>query len=119
MTIDAGYVDWLRSAGLYTSAEDSAIVARWGDRAIESEIMTPLALKTGADAEAARQLALFSGPLVIDDHIVPGLRRDLHMQVVTLTIDALGYDGGQPCFVLRTDESESVAQTTLTVLRRL
>lgn len=119
MTVDAGFARWLKEGIIYASATDTAIETKWGARARSTDVGSPLATKAGAEAEAARQLAFLGGPLVIDDHVVAGLRADLIGQPVTLTINRLGYDAGVVVFVIGAAESDQVEQTTLTVVRRL
>lgn len=118
MTVDAGFADWLRAKAVYAQATDATVLATWGVDATESEIISPLALKDDALAEAARQIALWGGrPVVVDTHIVPGQRRDLYLRTVTLQIARLGYDAGIDCLVLGYAEGETTTQ--LAVLRRL
>jgi hypothetical protein len=119
MAIDSGFIAWLQSIALYTTAADAGTVARWGADATTSEIISPLALKAGADAEAARQIAFLSGPLAVDRLLVPGLRRDLLGQVFTAQGAPLGYAAGADVFVIGIAESETVQTTALLVLRRL
>lgn len=115
--VDPGYADWLRGTALIATETDATFATRWGERARETEIISALALKAGATAEAARQFAFLKGPNVIDRHVVPGQRRDLIGRVVTLRHASLGYAAGVDCFVLQYEEGEAV--TTLTVLRPL
>ena len=118
--VDPGYAEWLKAAALYSVAADSGVTSAFGALAVEQEIISPLALKTGADAENARQIAFLAGPLVADRLSVPGLRADLLGQCITLKSDRSGYTGaGKTCFVIGVDESDTVERTTLTVLRKL
>jgi hypothetical protein len=117
--VDAAKVEWLRSEAKFRSSVDAAIKADWGDRAVESEVITSIAVKADAVAEASAQAAFLKGPLVIDRHLVPGLRRDVLCKLLTLRIGRLGYDAGIRCFVVRVEEQQDVERTLLTVLRRL
>jgi hypothetical protein len=110
--------DYLRNVALFTAAASPSGVA-WNERAIESEIISPLKLKADADAEATRQAAFLAGPLVEDVVLVTGARRDLMLKPVTLTGDQLGLDavGGVPAFVIGFQELEG--ETSLTVVRSL
>lgn len=117
--VDPAFAQWLKDDALFVSGTDAAFAARWGERAIETEIISPLATKPGADAEAARQFAFLAGPHVLDRHSVAGLWHSLIGQVVTLTIDRLGYDFGVACFVVDAQEKEGSEMTELLVLRQL
>lgn len=119
MPVDAAQVQWLKDGAKFEVSTDAGIVAAWGADASETEIVSPLALVADATPEAARQEAFLKGPLVVDRHIVPGLKAHLTGRPVTLTIARLGYDAGLDVFVLGAEEQDGVELTTLTVLRRL
>ena len=115
--VNPSVADWLEADALYATATDPA-AADWGDSATESEIISPLALKADALAEAARQLGFQGGPLTIDEHIVLGRQIALIGTAQTLTGDRLGYESGGAVFVIGAVENAD-GTTTLTVLRRL
>lgn len=115
----ASLVDWLQSDALYSRATDATMTSRWGDLAVESSLISPLALKADTDAEAARQIAFLANVLAVDTHLVKGAHRDKLGQVVTLTIAELGYDAGVDVFVIGAEEDRGAGMTSLTVLRRL
>lgn len=118
--VDAGLKSWLGSTALYVGASDAATVARWGDRATDTEYLSPIAIEADADAEAVRQLSFLAGPLARDEHVVQGLRHDLLGKTIRITGTGLGYEApGAVVFVLRVEESDATDMTTLTVLRRL
>lgn len=117
--VDQGLAAWLKSEGLYSTAEDAAAVARWGERAVVSEFMSPLALKSSADSEAGRQLDFLGGPLAKDEHTIVGLWSSLVGQVIALQGDRYGYEVTPSVFVLRAAESETADLTTITVLYRM
>jgi hypothetical protein len=117
--VDPGFAEWLKARALFATSADAGVAAAFGADAIESEILTPFALKADADAEAARQLAFLSGPLAIDQHVVAGLRSDLFGKAVTIVTSKLGYDAGKPVFVIGAEEAEDREETTLTVVRKL
>lgn len=117
--VDPGFAAWLKERALFASAADGAVAAAFGADAIETEIVSPFALQADAAAEAARQLAFLSGPLVMDVHQVPGLRSDLYGKAITIRTDTLGYDAGVVCFVIGVEEADNGATTALTVLRKL
>lgn len=119
MSVDAGIVDWLKTAALFAASTDGAFAALWGAEAVETEIISTLALDADAIAEAARQQGFLEGPLAVDIHDVPGLREDLIGRPVTITADQLGYGAGVVVFVIGAKEHERVERTTLIVLRRL
>ena len=116
-SVDSGYALWLRSPALYANAA-AVLPAGLQASAIDSEIISPLATKAAAEAEAARQIAVLGGVLVEDRHVVAGARRDLIGKCITLQGDQLGYDAGVAVFVIDADEQEDNL-TALHVLRRL
>lgn len=119
MSVDPAIVEWLKTGTYYAPATDAGVIAKWGAMGTTSQIDSPLALKAGAGAEGARQIAFLGGPLVLDQHLIPGRRNDLKQRCITLVIGRLGYDAGVRVFVLSAEESSKGDQTTLTVLRRL
>lgn len=119
MSVDAAEVTWLKEGRQYAAAANTAVQARWGAAAVETDILSPLALLPGAVAEAARQAGFLGGPLAIEKHDVPGERVDLMLTVQTITAPGLGYGAGIDVFVIEAEEREDVERTTLTVLRRL
>jgi DNA-binding transcriptional regulator LsrR (DeoR family) len=119
MSVDAAVVRWLKEGAIYELASDASTVTKYGAVARETSVMSPLALTAGAAAEAARQVAFLSGPLVVDTHLVKGLRSDLIGQPVTITTARLGYDAGLVVFVIGVAERDETDQTVLTVLRKL
>lgn len=119
MAVDPTFAEWLQSEDLESRAVDATLATRWGDSAVESRIASGLALKTGADAESARQQAFLGYPLVEDEHVIVGAHRDKLGQVVTIKGAYLGYAAGIDVFVIAVREDRSANLTTLTVLRRL
>jgi hypothetical protein len=117
--VDPEFARWLKEGAVYAAADDAAIAAIFGALARVTEVMSPLALAAGADAEAARQLAFLAGPLVLEVVVVKGLRIDLIGCPVTLTGDRLGYEASPSVFVLGVEEHDAVELTTLVVLRKL
>lgn len=116
--VDQGMVQWLKSPSLYSSAS-GGVNSLLQSASIEGEIISPLVTKTAADNELARQIAfLGGGPLVADQHVVKGQRRDLIGKPITLQGGFLGYDAGFPCFVIEAEEQDDNL-TVLTVLRKL
>jgi hypothetical protein len=118
MAVDPIFAQWLQDEGLWSIAEDAGSVARWGDSAITAERMTSIAFKADAAAEAGRQLAFMGAPCVSEAHLLPGEWRGYVGQVITITIDKLGYDAGLDVFVLGVEDDGS-GLSTVTVLRRL
>jgi hypothetical protein len=119
MSVDAGTAEWLKEGALYASIEDALAAAAWGADAVETKIVSPIALAADAQTEAARQLAFLKGPLALETHDVAGLRSDLLAKAVTIVGAQLGYDAGLTVFVIGVEEREGVERTKLTVLRRL
>lgn len=121
MAIDQGYAAWLKSTALYSSAVNGEVAARWAASAVgvQSEVLSPLAFKADAVAEAQKQADLMGGPNAIDVIIVPGRQRGVRGRAVQIKNDRLGYEGdGQTVFVIGAVENEN-GTTTLTVIRRL
>lgn len=94
-------------------------MARWGDDAVKSERMTSIALRADADTEAARQLLLLRGPLVVDEHLLRGEWRGYRGQVITITGTRLGYEAGVDVFVLGAEDNQATGLSNVTVIRRL
>lgn len=117
--VDPTFAEWLQAEDLPSRAADATLTTRWGDSATESAITSGLALKSGADAESARQIAFLGYPMVEDVHTVKGQQRDKLGQVVTMTGPWLGYTAGVDVFVIGVEEDRGANLTTLTVLRRL
>lgn len=115
-TVDSGTALYLKSEALYSKATAGS-AGTWGDRAVDSEIISPLATVAGANAEAARQIAVLEGPLVEDQVLVPGRRKDLIGKVINLQGETLDYVGGKLAFVLGFEEGD--ATTLLSVIRKL
>lgn len=115
-TVESATVLYLKSPGLFTKAT-AANAATWGDRAVDSEIISPLANKSAADLEASKQIALLSGPLVEDSIRVMGQRRDLMGKVITAKGSPLDYSAGVLAFVIGYQEQEGT--TVLSIIRKL
>lgn len=118
-SIDPVYAQWLQSDGRWLTAEDGALRAIWGDTALTTQRMTTIATKADAEAEAARQLAFLGPVAVIDEHLLPGAWQQYRGQVITLTINQLGYAQGADVFVIKADDDEATGLSRVTVLRRL
>ena len=119
MTVDSGYAQTLKGDASYKVYEDAAIKAAWGELAIDTEIITSLALAADADVEGPRQLDFLKGPNVKDAAVVTGWRSDLIGKVIIGKNPKLGYDGaGKSCFVVGATENRN-GTTTLLVIRRL
>lgn len=119
MAVTADYALWLQSPARFVTYTDPALAALWGDIAKETRIISPFATQEAALAEGARQMAFLGFALAEDVHVIPGAHRDKLGQVVTLTIDRLGYDAGVDVFVIGAEEDRAANLTTLTVLRRM
>jgi len=119
-TVDPGYGAYLKAPARYVSATIAGATAAWGDKALASTILSPIALKADAQTEANRQAQFLAGPFARDRHVIIGLRSDLVGKLITLRGDRLGYEGGGSlAFVIGAAESADVRTTTLTVLKRL
>jgi hypothetical protein len=118
--VDPAYVTYLKSDAAYVTVTVAGSLAKWGDKAASSTIMSPLAFTSEAVAEAARQATFLAGPLVRDRHVVAGLQHDLVGKIVTIRGDRLGYtDAGVEVFVLGAVEANDGNTTELSVLKRL
>lgn len=116
MAVDTTFASWLKSDALYVSSAPAS-AGVWGDSAQASTLVSPLALKADAEAEAARQSTFLAGPLVVDEHDVQGARKDLIGRTITITGDRLGYEQGRVAFVIGAQEGAGI--TTLTVITRM
>lgn len=95
--------EYLKSEALFAvAASPSAVV--WGDRAVESETISPLYFADDAGDEAGRQAAFLKGPNGEDVVTVAGNRKDLFLKAVTIVCDKLGYAAGKVAFVIGFDE---------------
>ncbi len=118
--LDTGFAQWLRQEALYTSLANAGLASGLLDSAIESEIISPLAIKAAADSELARQIAVLGGPLALDRHVVKGQRRDLVGKCITLFEPggSFGYNPGVAVFVVSAEEQDDNL-TVLEVIRSL
>jgi len=119
MSVDAEFAAWLGSACLNAVSSSPSLETAWGTLAATAELVSALAYKSDAEAEAVRQVNLFGGPMVVEVLQVAGLRVDLTCKPVTLTASRAGYTAGATVFVLGARELENVERTNLTVLRKL
>lgn len=117
-TVEAGYAAWLKTDARYVGATIAGAKASWGDKAINSATISPLAFKADAQAEATRQAQFLAGPIARDSVVIKGYRKDLIGRLVTVFSDRLGYDAGPSAFVIGASENAN-GTTTLTVLKRL
>ena len=108
--------EYLKSEAYFLEVPNPSPVA-WGDRGVDSETISPLHLEADAIAEAARQVAFLSGPLVEDIVSIPGARRDLMCKTITVFCDKLGYEAGVNGFVVGYAEQDGF--TELNIVRRL
>lgn len=118
-TVDPVFAQWLMDQARWHVEDDAALKAIWGDTGETSERVTTIALKADAEAEADRQLAFMGGPLVEDEHQLRGEWAGYLGQVITLTINKLGYDAGRDVFVIGVEDERATGMSRVTVLRRL
>lgn len=115
------FAQWLQGEPLLAVGSSALMIDRWGDTAASSDRLTGLATRSGALAEAARQIAFLSrGPFAIDVHQLVGT--DWHRAlgcVVRLVIDQLGYDDGVDVFVIEAEPDRASGLSTVAVLRPL
>ena len=117
--VDPLFAQWLQADALWFVDEDAARKARWGDSAQITERLTTIAIKADAQAEGDRQLAFLGGPIVPEEHLLVGAWADYLGQVITLTIDQLGYTAGLDVFVIGVADDRAAGTSRVTVLRRL
>lgn len=118
-TVDPGYASWLKVQARYVGTTITGAKTAWGDSALDSSVVSPLAFKADAQTEATAQATFLAGPLVRDKILVTGLRRDLMGRIVRVNGDRLGYEAGADVLVIGTQESDAARTTILTVLKRL
>ena len=118
-SVDPIFAQWLQDEGLWSVGEDVEVAELWGDSAITAERMTAIAGRGYALDEAERQLAFLKGPLAIDDHLLIGEWRHRRGQVVTLTINQLGYEQGADVFVIAAEDNKATGLSKVTVIKRL
>jgi hypothetical protein len=121
MSVDPLFAQWLQAEADFVVRTDAAAQALWGATALTTERVTSIATRAHASAEADRQLAFFArGPFAIDEHELPGTDwvRSLG-QVVTLTIDQLGYSSGVDVLVLEVTVDRTTGMSSVTVLAPL
>lgn len=119
--VDPIYAQWLMAEALFSVSSDATLNARWGSSAQTTERLTTIATDTDAAAEAARQIAFLggNGPLAIEEHELVGEWAGHLGQIITLTIDRLGYDAGLAVFVIGAQDNRATGTSTVTVIRRL
>jgi hypothetical protein len=116
--VPPGYGEYLKSPARYVGATIVGSAA-WGDMAVDSVVVSPLALKEHAQAEATAQAQFLAGPHARDRILVRGLWADYVGRIARITGNRLGYENGANVMILGATESESVATTVLLVLKRL
>lgn len=119
--VDPLFAQWLMAPALQHVEQDATLVARWGATAVTSTRVTTIAAQADALAEAQRQIAFLGGegPLAIEEHQLAGVWAPFLGQVITLTIDRLGYEDGQDVFLLGAQDNRATGISTITVIRRL
>jgi len=120
-TADPLFAQWLMSASLQHVEADTTLIDRWGATAVATSRVTTIAVKADAEAEAQRQIDFLggTGPIVIEEHQLAGVWAPYQGQVITLTIDRLGYDDGLDVFLLGAQDNRATGLSTITVARRL
>lgn len=119
MSVEPLFAQWLQAPALWALREDDDRKSRWGDSARTTERLTTIASKADAEAEADRQLAFLGGPLAIEEHELVGTWCGFLGQVITLSIDKLGYAAGLDVFVIAVSDNRAAGTSRVTVARRL
>lgn len=108
--------EWLGGRAIYAQAEDAGLRASWGDVAIESEVVSPIAAAADAAAEAGRQLAFQGQPLAEEVIEVEGQLVALLGTAQRIVCDRAGYATGPTVLIIGAEEQDG-GTTRLTVLR--
>lgn len=108
--------EWLTGRAIFAQAEDAALRASWGEIAVESEVVSPIASAGDASAEADRQLAFLGQPLAEEVIEVPGEQIGLLGTVQRIVCDRAGYAAGPAVLIIGAEEQDG-GVTRLTVLR--
>ncbi|KPF75875.1 hypothetical protein IP68_04920 [Blastomonas sp. AAP25] len=108
--------EWLTGRAIYAQSEDGSLRASWGDVAIESEVLSPIAAAADASAEADRQLAFLGQPLAEEVVEVDGERVGLLGTCQRIVCDRAGYALGPTVLIVGAEEQDG-GTTRLTVLR--
>ncbi|WP_446653112.1 hypothetical protein [Blastomonas sp.] len=108
--------EWLTGRAIYAQAEDTALRASWGDVAIESEVLSPIAAAADAAAEGSRQLLFLGQPLAEETIELEGELVGLLGTCQRIVCDRAGYADGPTVLVIGAEEQDS-GMTRLTVLR--
>lgn len=108
--------EWLTGRAVFSRAEDTALRDSWGNVAVESEIVSPIAAAADAATEAARQLAFLGQPFAEEVIEVPGDQIGLLGTVQRIVCDRAGYATGPAVLVIGAEEQDG-GVTRLTVLR--
>lgn len=108
--------EWLTGRAIFAQSEDAALRASWGDVAVESEVVSPMAAAADAVGEADRQLAFLGQPLAEETIELEGQWISLLGTARRIACDRAGYALGPVVFVIGAEEQEG-GTTRLTVLR--
>jgi hypothetical protein len=119
MPVDPTLADQLKAAALFEAAEAPAVQTAWGEIAASSEIISPLAFRADAAAEATRQLALLQPVRSTDRHEINGLPNVAPGMVVTIISDDLDYAAGRAVIVRQVVSDRANNKTYLVVENRL
>lgn len=108
--------EWLTGRAIYAQSESTGLRASWGDVAIESEVLSPIAAAADASAESDRQLAFLGQPLAEEVIEVEGEQVSLLGTSQRIVCDRAGYALGPTVLIIGAEEQD-VGTTRLTVLR--
>ncbi len=108
--------EWLTGRAIFAQSEDASLRASWGDVAVESEVISPIAAAAHAISEADRQLAFLGQPLAEETIELEGQWISLLGTALRIVCDRAGYALGPMVFVIGAEEQDG-GTTRLTVLR--
>lgn len=118
MAVPVTLAEWLRSPELVEISENGGIASAWGDLAANSSITSPLAVRSAAADEGARQIGFLGHPLAIETVEIVGRHAKLVGRSRRIQADVSGYASAPSVFIIGADE-RSGGTTSLTVIRRV
>ena len=111
--VDSAYALYLQSAERIATASSAPQSAKWGALARAISVSSPFASEAAANAEAARRLAFFAGPLSTISFTIGKVVLISAIKGKVVTID------GVQIFVLGGDADRSTGISHIVGLRRV
>ena len=107
---DSAYALYLQSPERIATASSAPQTAKWGSLARAISASSPFADEAAANAEAARRIAFFGGPLRRES---VRLRNSADIAAIKGKVVTIS---GTPCFVLGGQSDEAAGYTVLFIL---